>query len=70
MLAPFMNSPHSVHWHATLKLVKYLRTTFTHGLMYASKINPIITAFCAPTGVVVIELDFHLKTNVSLLVLL
>lgn len=34
VLAQFMNSPHSVHWHAALKLIKYLKNTATQVLVF------------------------------------
>ncbi|XP_074356528.1 secreted RxLR effector protein 161-like [Apium graveolens] len=46
VLAQYMNSPQSIHWYAALKLVRYLSTTVSQGLLYASKASPVLTALC------------------------
>ncbi|KAL8126669.1 hypothetical protein AgCh_013797 [Apium graveolens] len=46
LVAQYMHSPTALHWYAALKLVKYLRHTSTQGLLYASKANPVLNAFC------------------------
>lgn len=46
VLAQFMNNPHVTHWHAALKLVRYLFHTAEQGLFYAKHTNPVLTAFC------------------------
>lgn len=45
VLAQFMNSPQASHWHAALKLVRYLFTTGSQGLFYAHKANHVLVAF-------------------------
>lgn len=70
VLAQFMNSPHSVYWHAALKLIKYLKNTATQGLMYATKVNPVLAAFCDADWEAVIELDSRCQVFVLLLDLL
>lgn len=46
VLAQYMHSAQTIHWDATLKLVRYLATTSNQGLFYAAKTNPVMTAFC------------------------
>lgn len=46
VLAQFMNSPHATHWHAALKLVRYLSSTTAQGLSNVAKCNPVLSAFC------------------------
>lgn len=46
VLAQYMTAPRSSHWHAVLKLVRYLFLTPTQGLLYAFNANPVLTAFC------------------------
>lgn len=46
VLAQYMHLPQSFHWHAALKLIRYLQHTATQGLFYAAHANPVLTAFC------------------------
>lgn len=46
VLAQFMNNPHVTHWHAALKLIRYLSHTTEQGLFYAKHANPVLTAYC------------------------
>lgn len=41
-----MSSPQTIHWHAALKLVRYLNYTKTQGLFYPAKANHVLTSFC------------------------
>lgn len=46
VLAQCMHSSKSVHWHAALKLVRYLAITTSQGLFFVAKANPSLVAFC------------------------
>ncbi|KAL8116037.1 hypothetical protein AgCh_022503 [Apium graveolens] len=46
VLAQFMHKPQSIHWHAALKLVRYLNHTTSQGLFYKFHTNPVLKAFC------------------------
>lgn len=46
VLAQYMTAPRSVHWHAALKLVRYLHTTSIQGLLYSAHTNPVVIAYC------------------------
>lgn len=45
-LAQYMTTLRSVHWHATLKLIRYLFNTGTQELSYSDATNLVLTAYC------------------------
>lgn len=46
VLAQYMTTPRSIHWHAVLKLVRYLFITANQGLLYVVNDNHVLIDFC------------------------
>lgn len=57
VLAQYMTAPRSVHWHAALKLVRYLFRTTNQGLFMLTKLIMFSLCIVMLTGVVVNLLD-------------
>ncbi|GAA0184987.1 transmembrane signal receptor [Lithospermum erythrorhizon] len=45
-LSQFMQNPQRVHWNAILHVVRYLKGTMSHGLLYSAQSDLTLEAYC------------------------